>query len=64
MSYSPIITTMTPTEFLNLTDGVEIQAFYEDGMIIGNFLKKYVLKLYQYPEFEVQLINTISLALD
>lgn len=64
MAYSPIITTMTPTEFLNLTDGVEIQAFYEDNMIVGNFLKKYVLKLYQYPEFEVQLINTISLALD
>lgn len=62
LRYSPIITTLTPTQFLQLTDGEAIQGFYEEDAIVGNFLKKYALKLYQYPEFEVKLINNISLA--
>ena len=62
LRYSPIITTLTPTQFLQLTDGEAIQGFYEEDVIVGNFLKKYALKLYQYPEFEVKLINNISLA--
>lgn len=61
MGYSPIIMTITPDRFLELSDGADIKNLYDSGMVVGNFLRKYSLKLYQYPEYEVELINFIMM---
>ena len=62
--YSPIITTMTPVQFLQYCNASEILEFYREGDVIGNFLRKYSMKLYQNDIYEAQLINEIILAMD
>lgn len=61
LNYSPLVTTITPTEFLSMCGATEIQEFYNDGEVMGNFLRKYSMKLYQNELFEVELINHITL---
>ena len=59
IAYSPLITTITPTQFLQLSGGEEVLQLYDEGMIIGNFLRKYSMKLYQNEVFEIQLMNHV-----
>lgn len=63
-SYSPLITCMTPTKFLEYCEEEEILDYYEDGQVSGNFLRKYTPKLYQNEEFKVQLISSITMIND
>ena len=60
-SYSPLITTFGPMEFLKYRGDQEIIQFFENGKVVGNFLRKYTPKLYQNEEFEVELINYITM---
>ena len=60
-SYSPLITTFGPMEFLKYRADWEIVQLFDDGKVIGNFLRKYSPKLYQYEEFEVDLVNYITM---
>lgn len=60
-SYNPLITTIGPIEFLKYRGDQEIIQFFETGKVAGNFLRKYTPKLYQNMEFEVELINYITM---
>lgn len=60
-NYSPLITSFGPMEFLRYKKDQEIIQFFEDGKVTGNFLRKYSPKLYQNEEFEVDLINYITM---
>lgn len=57
--YDPLVTCITPTEFIDYTGDEIIQELYEDGKISGNFLRKYSAKLYQNDEFKIDVINEI-----
>lgn len=59
--YSPLITTFGPMEFLKYRGDQDIIEFFNDGKVVGNFLRKYSPKLYQNEEFEVELINYITM---
>lgn len=62
--YSPLISGLTPSEFLEYTEGQgghEISEMYEDGEIVGNFLRKYSPKLYQNEELQVEIINQVMI---
>lgn len=59
--YTPLITTFGPMEFLKYRGDEEIIQMFEEGKVVGNFLRKYSPKLYQNEEFEVELINYISI---
>ena len=48
-------------EFLKYRGDQEIIQFFENGKVVGNFLRKYTPKLYQNEEFEVELINYITM---
>ena len=60
-NYSPYIITFGPMEFLKYRGDQDIIQLFEDGKVIGNFLRKYSMKLYQNEEFEVELINHITM---
>lgn len=62
--YSPLIKCMTPTKFLQASENNEVVEMYEQGIVAGNFLRKYTPRLYQNEEFEVELINYITMAID
>jgi len=61
IDYSPLITTFGPMEFLTYIGDQEIIDLFDDGKVIGNFLRKYSPKLYQNEEFEVELITYITM---
>jgi hypothetical protein len=60
-NYSPIITVIGPMEFLRIRNDKEIIELFESNRVVGNFLRKYSPKLYQNEEFEVELINYITM---
>ena len=59
--YSPIITVIGPDEFLRYCEDQNIIDQFENNKLTGNFLKKYSPRLYQFEEFEVDIINQIVL---
>lgn len=62
--YDPLVTCITPTEFIDYTGDEIIQELYEDGRVSGNFLRKYSAKLYQNEEFKIDIINEITILQD
>jgi len=60
-NYSPLITTITPTQFLQYRGDQEIFDLFENGRVTGNFLRKYSPKIYQNEEYVVDLINYITM---
>ncbi len=61
MLYSPLMTGVTPTEFLEYRGDQELIALFEDSEVVGNFLRKYSPKFYQNEEFQVDVINYITM---
>lgn len=59
--YDPLVRCITPTEFIQLTENVEVLALFEDGQVAGNFLRKYSAKLYKNEEFKLEVICAITL---
>lgn len=58
-SYTPLIVGITPIDFLKYSGDEEIFELFNDGVINGNFLRKYTPKLYQNEELEVDIIDNI-----
>lgn len=58
--YSPLLTCITPTKFLQYCEEDDILGLYEDGQVIGNFLRKYSPKLYQNEELKVEIISELT----
>lgn len=63
-NYSPLIICMGADKFLSYKGDEEVQEIFNDGKATGNFLRKYSAKLYQNEEFEVEIINYITLLND
>jgi hypothetical protein len=61
IDYSPLITTIPPMDFLKYRGDEEIIQLFEDGKVVGNFLRKYSPKLYKNEEYEVELIIYITM---
>ena len=59
--YSPLITSITPTQFLQYRGDQEVFDLFENGQVTGNFLRKYTPKLYQNEDFQVELVNYITM---
>lgn len=59
--YSPLITNMGPIEFLKYRNDVEIIEMFDNGKVVGNFLRKYTPKFYQNEEFLVEVINHVTM---
>lgn len=59
-SFNPLITSFGPIEFLQYRGEKEILEMYENGKIVGNFLRKYSPKLYDNEEYECEIINHIT----
>lgn len=57
--YNPIITSVVPMDFLKLGKAEEIADLFEEGMVTGNFMKKYSPKLYINDDLEMDIINYI-----
>lgn len=60
-SYSPLILSMGPMDFLNYRHDMEIVEMFDNGKVVGNFLRKYSPKFYQNEEFMVEVINHITM---
>lgn len=60
-NYSPLITTFGPMEFLKYRGDQEMIQLFETGKVVGNFLRKYSPKFYKNEEFEVEVINYITM---
>lgn len=61
MTYSPLILSMGPVDFLKHRNDVEIIEMFDNGKVVGNFLRKYSPKFYQNEEFMVEVINYITM---
>lgn len=59
--YSPLVTAIGPMEFLRYSGNQDVLDMFENGNVSGNFLRKYSPKLYQFEEFEVELISHITM---
>lgn len=59
-SFSPLITSFGPIEFLNYIKDEDMIDLFESNKVIGNFLRKYSPKLYQNEEFKIDIINNIT----
>lgn len=59
--YSPLLTTVTPMQFIKYRGDQEIYDLFESGRVTGNFLRKYTPKLYQNEDFQVDLVNYITM---
>ena len=63
--YSPIVVDISPIMFLKYIGNDELLSLYEDeGLITGNFLRKYSPRLDQNTEFEIELVSNITLTKD
>lgn len=60
-NYSPLIICMGADRFLQLRGDNEIQYIFNENKATGNFLRKYSPKFYDNEEFEVEIINHITL---
>lgn len=60
-TYSPLILSMGPMDFLNYRHDTEIVEMFDNGKVVGNFLRKYSPKFYQNEEFMVEVINHITM---
>lgn len=60
--YSPLFTTLGPMEFLRLRGDQEMVELFDNNRVTGNFLKKYSPKFYANPDFEVDVVNSITIA--
>ena len=59
-NYNPTITAIAPLEFLRFTGNKELVEMFENHLVVGNFLIRYTPRLYNNPEFTVELINYIT----
>lgn len=59
--YTPLVTGVTPEQFLQYRGAEDITGFFNDGKVVGNFLRKYTPKLYQNDEFQCELITYITM---
>lgn len=59
--YTPLLTSVTPTQFLKYRGDQELCDLFENHRVNGNFLKKYTPKLYMNEDFQVELINYITM---
>ena len=59
--YSPLVIAIGPVEFLRYCEDDNIIEQFNANKITGNFLRKYSPRLYQFEEFEVEIINQITL---
>jgi len=60
-NYTPLITSMTPIDFLQYRGDQEIRDIFENGLAVGNFLRKYSPKLYQNEELISEIVNHITM---
>lgn len=61
-NYSPLFCTMTPDDFLKYSNTAEqIIELYNTGKIGGNFLRKYSPKFYRNEEFQVEVVNEVTM---
>lgn len=61
VDYDPLIRCVTPTEFIQYCKDDDILNLFEDGLVVGNFLRKYSAKLYQNEEFKIDVINNMTM---
>ena len=59
--YTPLLTSVTPSQFLKYRGDQEVCDLFENHRVNGNFLKKYTPKLYMNDDFQVELINYITM---
>ena len=57
--YSPIITNIVPMDFLKLGKAEDIVTMFDEGLVVGNFMRKYSPKLYINEDLETDIINYI-----
>lgn len=58
--FNPIITTMTPIDFLRFTGDPDILKLFEEHRLVGNFLLRYTPRLYKHEVYVIELINHIT----
>lgn len=58
--YSPLITTITPINFLRYIGDEDVIEIFESCIVTGNFLTKYTAKLYENESYKIELINSIT----
>lgn len=61
--YFAIITTIDCETFLRTLNEQEIWDLYENGVIAGNFLRRYSARLYRHPDFVVEILNQVMIDL-
>lgn len=59
--YSPLVTGVTPEQFLEYRRVDDIIQYFKDGKVVGNFLRKYTPKFYQNEEFECEVVTYITM---
>lgn len=58
--YSPLIMNMKMNEFFDyIPNSEDIKEMFENGDLLGNFLRKYSPKLYENEEFHAELVSNI-----
>jgi bifunctional DNA-binding transcriptional regulator/antitoxin component of YhaV-PrlF toxin-antitoxin module len=60
-NYSPLVTVLTPNQFIQYCGDKEVLEIFENNKASGNFLRKYSPKLYQNDDFLVEIINRITM---
>lgn len=63
LNYGGIITQVSLPQFLQITKAEQIYELYENGQIIGNFLRRYSPRLYKHPDYLVEILNQLMIQL-
>ena len=62
--FSPIISAVGPMEFIRLSGNEEVQELFNNGRVVGNFLKRYSPRFYKNEDFEASVVVHITETLD
>jgi hypothetical protein len=66
--YDPIIVSISPNGFIDYLAnddlGESIREMYNDGVFLGNFLRRYSPKLYKNSDFKSEIISNVTMLYD
>ena len=62
-NYHDIIEEIVPQIFLEIRNDKEIIEIFENGLVVGNFLRRYSPRFYRNEEFMIDVINHITMTL-
>lgn len=64
VNYSPLVTAVGPMEFIRSTGNQEVYEMFEDGRVVGNFLRKYSPRFFDFEDYQADIVADIVMKME